>query len=122
MTGDLPSQSDPSAPSPRRWQFSLRVALLSIVVLSILFATASQFPRQSQFTVLMSVLMLVPLAVAAALRAPIVRLGIISGNGLYEETRAVQGSITKTLLLVPRLLGLCQRKTNLHLSLASRRR
>lgn len=58
----------------------------------------------------MTVLMLVPLVVAAALRALIVRLWKIPCNKLHEETRAGHGSITKALVLLPRRLGLCPRE------------
>jgi hypothetical protein len=67
---------DDPVKSARRWQFSLRAVLLCILGLSIVLAIASQFPRQSAFTVSMTLLLLFPLVVADLLLRPFDRLGI----------------------------------------------
>jgi hypothetical protein len=46
----------------RRWQFSLRAALLGLFGLSVVLAIASQFPRESAFAVSMTLLILGPIA------------------------------------------------------------
>lgn len=108
MTADSPPQNAP-ARSRGQWQFSLRVVLLCALISSIVFAIVSQFPRQSAFTFLMTVLMIFPLAVVAALRVPLVRLGWIPGDELDREGTAAKQSMTNVLLRPLRLLGLCQR-------------
>lgn len=64
------------SPPPRRWQFSLRAVLLGVLGISIVLAVASQFPRQSAFTISMSLLLLWPLAVVELLRMPLDRFGV----------------------------------------------
>jgi hypothetical protein len=60
-------------PVRRKWQFSLRGVLLAVFTLSILLAIAVQFPRPSAFAASMSLLLLVPLLLVAALCGPLIR-------------------------------------------------
>src|SRR5262245_19830473 len=93
-----------STPPRRKWQFSLRVALLLVLTLSILLAIASQFPRQSAFTTSMALLLLVPLATAALLQAPLVR-----ARKITEDASAGRWQKIVALLVWPiRWLGLWQ--------------
>lgn len=58
----------PRSSASSRHQFSLRVVFFLLLLLSLAFAIALRFPRQSAFVTLMPLLILFPLAVAAVLR------------------------------------------------------
>lgn len=105
MTPDSPSLLDP-VQSPARNQFSLRVALVCMLVLSVVLATALQFPRQAGFAYLMTLLMLLPFAIVAVLRMPFVRLGIISRGVGHKETTTEHGLFLSTLRRLARAVGL----------------
>src|SRR5687768_8315426 len=107
MSDDLPAKHD--SPERSRWQYSLRAALLVVLVLSVLLAVASQFPRQSAFTASMLLLLLFPLVVAQMLRMPLVRRGTglpLRWLGLWQTENApslAEGfatALVSTLVLV----------------------
>src|SRR5262249_42046488 len=88
-------------PSWRKWQFSLRVALLFVLGLSIVLAIASQWPRWSAFAVSMTLLLFFPLALAALLRAPLGGWGLIA-----DEPAARCGRVVNAVARPLRWLGL----------------
>lgn len=106
------ASKDDTLRSPRQWQFSLRAALLCVLGLSMIFAIASQFPRQSGFMFLMTVLMLLPLMVVGAVGVLFVRIGIIPCDGVQWGTRDAQGSNAGILQRLPRFLGIWQLDNN----------
>ncbi len=102
MTADSPSQRD-TAPSRRRWQFSLRAMLVFVLVAAIVSKIVVRFPRQSTFTLSMTLLVLLPLVIIALRRAPFVRLGTMADDRCPPD-----GPIAGMLLRPLRFLGLWQ--------------
>jgi hypothetical protein len=102
------SQRDVSEP-PRQFQFSLRAVFGGMFILAIVLGTGSQqFPRQWTFAVLMSLLLLFPLAVASALRTAAVRLGLISDSWRTQRQGGRERRILSLLRRLFQYLGLCQ--------------
>jgi len=109
MTAESPLPQD--SPQPRRrWQFSLRGLVICVFVLSIVFAFASQFPRQSLFALYMTLLLLIPLVIVALIRAVFARLGIIADDRLRSAASAQHGPIARALVRPLCWLGLWQSK------------
>jgi hypothetical protein len=93
-------------PSRRNYQFSLRAILIVVTLLSLLLAITAQFPRQAGFLVLMTSLVLFPLAVAAVMRVAVVRVGFIGESWPWRLPGGRQGGILAWISGVLRWLGL----------------
>ena len=90
----------------KRYQFSLRAILVLVTVLSLLLAIGVRFPRHSTFTVLMTSLLLFPLAVAAAIRVLMVRWGLIQDCWTWQPAGSRQVRLSELPSRAFRTLGL----------------
>ena len=92
MSGEHASRRDAST-SSREFQFSLRAVFIAFLVFAVILAIASRFPRHSAFTVLMSLLLLFPLAVVSVLRTTAIHFGLVSDDWRTQRQGRRNGRI-----------------------------